>query len=89
MGQSGCDPNPCKNSGECVEIGDYGKYFCKCKNGYLKSPTCEGDSISTYKSVYFIETKRINRSTIYLISLLVLNFVLIIIIIGFKLYTPI
>jgi hypothetical protein len=78
MGKSGCDPNPCKNGGECVEIGDYGEYFCKCKKDFIESPTCEH---STYKSVHFIKKKK--KSTIIYVLVLILNCILIISIITF------
>lgn len=34
-----CHPNPCKNSGKCVEAGD--SYDCDCPAGYT-GPLCQG-----------------------------------------------
>ena len=34
-----CSPNPCKNDGECADLGD-GEVFCFCLDGF-KGEFCE------------------------------------------------
>jgi hypothetical protein len=81
MGGVGCASNPCKNGGKCIRIGDYGKYFCKCKKAFIESATCESYNRSTYKSVYFIDNT--NKWTTIRWILLILNAVLVVFLIVY------
>jgi hypothetical protein len=83
MERSGCDPNPCKNDGECFRLGDGGNFYCKCKIADLMgSPTCDRDN-STYSALYSI--KKAESFTIYiLMTFISITIILIILIIYFK-----